>query len=839
MSDLSEFIKKYGKPYDPDYNVPPFQENIDNASKSSAIYNMHMYWTKQDPYVVKRYIEHYTKPGDIVLDAFAGTGMTGVAAMMSGRHAILCEISPACIHIARNYTTPIDPRILQKAYYQLKEKIEPEIKPLYKTKCHKCGNSDAQIANTILSDVFRCPRCKSEVLFAGDGRWEKMKKGEKFLKIRCSHNQCRNEFTKAKAEFVRVEPVEIRVDCPECKVKGEAKAKPLDEADWELYISIEGGPTKVVHEGNDEWSGYRFEPIQRFLNDVGTKVHQRMLQKAGTGYIAPKEVPYWYPKNVIFFGQEPRRNLKRGITHPYQMFSRRNLISLSIVWRYMHQKEGGVDFLKIQIPQENPIFGREEDFIFSADVRDKLIFAFTGSLFLCCFMMRFKRSSDPAYHIGPAIRMGTLYIPSMIQDVNILQYFDERIRLLIKGLGSVRSTKPPPQLVIPYDAADLRGVSGNYLDYLFYDPPYGSNINYSELNLMWEAWLGKRTDITTEIIENEAQGKGRLEYENMMTKALCEGYQVLKPGRWLSIVYSYTDPSMYRTVQKMAHEAGFIDEGEVLHVNSARKTKSQIDSDKTQQRFLIINFKKPKNGERRTIEKSEDIEYDVIRVVQEFLTKHPGQTRDYIYDQVIKRLFTSVQIQKFDLDEILKNFFRKVGDEWYSPGSLVVRKNNIQPQGNLFERPLPESPEKEVVLQLQDFLKKHGKVPYSELREYYLRKIDIPIERSFDEIIKENLIIEQGRIRLPSVREQEQMQNVSFQYTKGTIKKFLVGNLKRTPSEEEICGWIEFCYQNAELDKNLYQEGWRLFGSLNEGGVPPERFKSVRKMAEVCKLRSE
>jgi hypothetical protein len=296
---------------------------------------------------------------------------------------------------------------------------------------------------------------------------------------------------------------------------------------------------------------------------------------------------------------------------------------------------------------------------------------------------------------------------------------------------------------------------------------------------------------------------------------------------------------MYRETQRMAHDAGFLDQGEVTHVNSSRRTKPQLDSNRTQQRFLVINFKKPKNGERRSIDKSEDIEYDVIRVVQEFLTKHPGQTRDYIYDQVIKRLFTSVKIQKFDLDEILKNFFRKVGDEWYSPGTLVVRRNNIQPQGNLFDKPLPESPEKEVVLQLQDFLKKHSKVPYSELREFYLRKINIPFERNFDEILKENFIVEQGRVRLPSIREQERMQNVSFQYTKGTIKKFLEGNLKRTPTEDEICNWIEFCYQNAELDKSLYRDGWRLSGSLSEGGVSPERFKSIRKMAEVCKLRSE
>lgn len=212
---LTEFIKKYGKPYDPktdDYEVGPFQKSFDNASKSSAIYNMHMYWTKQDPYVVKQFIEHYTKPGDIVLDAFCGTGMTGVAAMMCGRHAILTEISPACIHIARNYTTPIEPHILERAYYRLREKVEPEIRPLYKTMCHNCKNLDAHIANTILSDVLRCPRCNAEILYAGSGRWAKMKRGEKFRKILCQN--CGYEFTKAKAQFVRVEPIEIRVDCP-------------------------------------------------------------------------------------------------------------------------------------------------------------------------------------------------------------------------------------------------------------------------------------------------------------------------------------------------------------------------------------------------------------------------------------------------------------------------------------------------------------------------------------------------------------------------------------------------------------------------------------------------
>ena len=40
---IKEFNEKCGKPYNPetdDYDVPPFQENINNASKSSKIYSL-------------------------------------------------------------------------------------------------------------------------------------------------------------------------------------------------------------------------------------------------------------------------------------------------------------------------------------------------------------------------------------------------------------------------------------------------------------------------------------------------------------------------------------------------------------------------------------------------------------------------------------------------------------------------------------------------------------------------------------------------------------------------------------------------------------------------------
>jgi hypothetical protein len=52
--------------------------------KNSAIYNAHTYHTKVPHEVIMRYILHYTQPGDIILDGFAGTGMTGVASTACG-----------------------------------------------------------------------------------------------------------------------------------------------------------------------------------------------------------------------------------------------------------------------------------------------------------------------------------------------------------------------------------------------------------------------------------------------------------------------------------------------------------------------------------------------------------------------------------------------------------------------------------------------------------------------------------------------------------------------------------------------------------------------------------
>ena len=85
---LKDVIAHHGRPYDPEepYHSEPFALDV-AAGKNDTIYMAHSYHTKVPHQAILRYILHYTRPGDLILDGFCGSGMTGVAAS-------LCEDLP-------------------------------------------------------------------------------------------------------------------------------------------------------------------------------------------------------------------------------------------------------------------------------------------------------------------------------------------------------------------------------------------------------------------------------------------------------------------------------------------------------------------------------------------------------------------------------------------------------------------------------------------------------------------------------------------------------------------------------------------------------------------------
>ena len=63
------------------YVDEPYASDV-SEGKNNPIYTAHTYPTKVPHPAIMRYLLHYTQPGDIVLDALAGTGMTAVASQV-------------------------------------------------------------------------------------------------------------------------------------------------------------------------------------------------------------------------------------------------------------------------------------------------------------------------------------------------------------------------------------------------------------------------------------------------------------------------------------------------------------------------------------------------------------------------------------------------------------------------------------------------------------------------------------------------------------------------------------------------------------------------------------
>jgi DNA modification methylase len=64
-------------------------------------YGVHPYFTRRPYNVVRRYILHYSKDNDRVLDPFGGSGVTAIEAYLENRTGIQNDINPLANFIAK------------------------------------------------------------------------------------------------------------------------------------------------------------------------------------------------------------------------------------------------------------------------------------------------------------------------------------------------------------------------------------------------------------------------------------------------------------------------------------------------------------------------------------------------------------------------------------------------------------------------------------------------------------------------------------------------------------------------------------------------------------------
>lgn len=555
----------------------PYASDV-SEGKNNPIYTAHTYHTKVPHPAIMRYILHYTQPGDIVFDGFAGTGMTGVAAAAcansndsiaeriskewqnnfgctprwGARHAVCGDLSPYATNIAYFYNTPMDAGKLKAEVQRIQQEMEDECGWMYTT-TNSNGKPAGRISFVVWSDIMVCPHCGKEYVF-----WNQAVDHE---------NQCmRDEF-----------------ECPYCHAMQTKRSAHtaietyFDEALKSMQKRVKSVPVIVVAKSGKE-------KIQREPNEYDLEVLKR---------IEETKIENWYPTYALPDGQETQRNVDKGITHSHQFYTKRNLIALSKL------------YAKIEV----------------SSMAHALRFLFTGMINRSTIMNRVH--VNYYFHGGGGWNggslKGTLYVPNSPTETSILEQIGDKLSAMIRAEEVKSNFRSNVQFV---ESADNLTLSDNSIDYIFTDPPFGANINYSELNSLPEPWLRVVTNNRHEAIENTAQGKTKETYRNTMTRCFGEYYRVLKPGKWMTVEFSNTSAAVWNGIQNAIQSVGFV----IVNVAALDKKQGSFNAVTTTtavKQDLVITCYKPSEQLVDKLESSTDKKKEAVDFIEELLQHLP------------------------------------------------------------------------------------------------------------------------------------------------------------------------------------------------------------------------
>ncbi len=527
---IEDFIRFYGKLYDEKSDHYSCEPFAADISegKNDPIYNAHSYHTKVPHKAIMRYILHYTDPGDIVFDGFCGTGMTGVAAQ-------------TCANPDSDFKSTVQ-RDMPQVKWGARTAILGDLCPAatfiaYNYNTPVNATDFEREARSILAEGEQECGWMYETTHT-DGRKGRINYTVWSDVFICS--SCSKDIIFWEAAIDDEGGVERSFPCPHC---GALCSKQNMQRAFE---------TKFDKALNQSVKQARQVPV--IINySVGKSRYEKKPDKSDISLIKKIEdsdMPYWYPTDQMpegFNTQQPK--VSHGLTHVHHFYTKRNLWVLGSIYAKSNRK-------------------------------NILIFQSISST-LCSRLVRYNMG-----HRGNGPLSGTLYVSSLNAESNVLSMYAGKLDDFLKALKSTQCGFVSTNSSTRYD------INADSLDYIFVDPPFGSNLMYSELNFIWEAWLKVLTNNKEEAIINDVQRKGLPEYQRLMERCFGEFYRVLKPGRWMTVEFHNSANSVWNSIQEALQQAGFV-VADVRTLDKKQGTIKQTQGAGAVKQDLIISAYKP------------------------------------------------------------------------------------------------------------------------------------------------------------------------------------------------------------------------------------------------------
>lgn len=290
------------------------------ALPNTAIYNMIRFWGRKPWNIVRRYIEHYTKEGELVFDPFAGCGVVTIEGLKTRRRTIYNDLNKFLRFLARASCKPVDIGKLEEYFKILTQQVLRkrhqvllngkstliEYDWLYTTKCPE-DNMPATIHDVIFVLSYKPIKDKEKLskLVRVARKRKTAKLAVTLYKIISKHKQITHPEVISKAK-VNVAPEmylrAIRV------LEG-----------FGLIINVGETPTLIRYKcSNKKCKGREKKPDRQDIEKLDKISHMKPA--------------YFYPTDRLYYPSGERFLTKRpGTESVDRLFTGRTLIALSII----------------------------------------------------------------------------------------------------------------------------------------------------------------------------------------------------------------------------------------------------------------------------------------------------------------------------------------------------------------------------------------------------------------------------------------------------------------------------------------------------------------------------
>jgi hypothetical protein len=682
----------------------------------------------------------------------------------------------------------------------------------------------ATIQYTIWSDVYRCEGFVTIEEPTGKISTRGKNAGRPILKRRSVARGCGQEL---RLWDVGLDPETNKVRdvfrCPHCN------------QDWttENAVIVRTAPIKIIY----VWNGFksngrdRIGPLrcQRTLSDNDW---QRLTE------IESSRTKHWYPKDNLVPGEQGSPFLNRGINTVDRFWTPRNLAALARLWS---------EFGSVSDPR----------------IRHALKFLFTSvSVGICSRMTRYNFGKR-----GNGAMAMRLFFPHFQAEANVLKVLLGKLDDVANYYSANKVLGSPIQITTK-PAQEQNWLPDTSIDFIFTDPPFGRNIAYAELNILWEAWLGTTTDVPKEAITSNGRKWGVDSYAEKMRSAFAEMFRVLKPGRYALVEFNNSDPELrlFEQIKLAAISAGF-DISSMAILDKKHKSYNQvvgsIRGEDTVDKDVIFNLRKPSAIRLHQAREDHDLEQQAADAVRQHLQTLPDRiqaepakyndeyrTTATIHSMLMNTLIPKgVSVERLNLpfiERICARYFRKIGQRWYLRGEAVGGNGD---NGFITEEVIVEDEVSAI-----DWLRQKLAKPMliGEIKPLWMRATGLLPAALSQSLILDFLLIENfwrdpdtNRWREPTDEERERMNDDRSLRVIHDAERYLGGSLMRQTTDEERCEWIKVLFKicrdtedkQAEampslrgLDANAtYRMITRLFQTVLKDNVKAEVFYRAEK----------